>query len=194
MNEQEQAQLGERVITQVEIENRVKQVGQAINRDYQGEQPVVVSILKGAVYFTVDLTRTFTFPFDLEFVALSHFKPGLNRVEIEKDLDREVQNRHLLLIEDIVDTGLTLNFLLSVLRERMPDSIRICTFLDCPKRRIADIPVDYRCFEIPDIFVVGYGLDFQGKFRNLLEVWTLFDPSGRSTQILKEMGKKGELK
>ena len=97
-----------------------------------------------------------------------------------------------MIVEDIVDTGLTLNFLTRELEKRFPKGVKVCTFLNCPARRIVEVPVHYCCFEIPDVYVVGYGLDFQGDFRNLLEVYTLYDPSGRSTQILKQMGKGGK--
>lgn len=184
--------LGSLLFGREEIEERIEEVAKDISLDYKSKRPVLAVILKGAVYFAVDLTRNLEISFDLDFMALSGFKPGLLRVEIEKDLDIDIKEREVLVVEDIVDTGLTLNFLIRELEKRFPRSIRICTFLDCPARRIADVPIHYRCFEIPDVYVVGYGLDFQGNFRNLVEVYTLYDQSGRSTQILKQMGKGGK--
>lgn len=181
--------LGVRVFSKEDIQKRVLEVAREIEQDYAGKRPVVIVILRGAVYFAVDLTRALTIPFDLDFMALSPFRPGLQRAEIEKDVDTDLKGRHVLILEDIVDTGLTLNFLTRNLERRLPESVRVCAFLNCPARRIASIEVHYFCFEIPDIYVVGYGLDFRGDFRNLEEVYTLYDPSGRSTQILKQMGK-----
>ncbi len=181
--------LGKLVFTWEEIERRVQEVAQEIDEGYAGKRPVLIAILRGAVYFAVDLTRCLTVPFDLDFMALSPFRPGLRRAEIEKDVDIDLRGRDILILEDIVDTGLTLNFLVRSLERRLPQSVRVCSFLNCPARRIADVTVHYFCFEIPDIYVVGYGLDFRGDFRNLREIYTLHDPSGRSTQILKEMGK-----
>ncbi|WP_438315190.1 hypoxanthine phosphoribosyltransferase [Candidatus Caldatribacterium sp. SIUC1] len=181
--------LGTRVFTREEIQRRVEEVAHEIDRDYRGERPVLIVILRGAVYFAVDLTRALTIPFDLDFMALSPFRLGLRRAEIEKDVDVDLKGRHVLILEDIVDTGLTLNFLVRNLERRLPRSVRVCSFLNCPVRRIAEVEVHYFCFEIPDIYVVGYGLDFRGDFRNLQEVYALYDPSGRSTQVLKQMGK-----
>lgn len=189
MNE---GRLGDLLLGKEEIEKRVQEVARNISSDYEDERPVLGVVLRGAVYFAVDLSRNLKIPFDLDFLALSGFKPGLLRVEIEKDLDVDIREREVLIIEDIVDTGLTLNFLTRELEKRLPKSIKVCTFLNCPARRLVEVPVHYCCFEIPDVYVVGYGLDFQGDFRNLVEVYTLYDPSGRSTQILKQMGKGGK--
>lgn len=188
----EQARLGNLVFGREEVAKRVQEVGAAISRDYEGRRPLLLVILRGAVYFAVDLSRALSVPFDIDFMALSPFKPGLQRVEIEKDVDTPLAGRDVLVIEDIVDTGLTLNFLLRHLEKRFPRSIRVCSFLNCPGRRIAEVEIHYFCFEIPDIYVVGYGLDFKGDFRNLPEVYTLYDPTGRDTQILKKMGKGGK--
>lgn len=184
-----QTRLGQRVFSRSDIETRVGQVAALLEEEYRDLRPILIGILRGAVFFTVDLSRKLAVPFDLDFMALSNFKMGLQRAEIEKDLDEPLENRHVLIVEDIVDTGLTLNFLIKVIESRRPASIKICTFLDCRERRIAEVPIHYACFEIPDLFVVGYGLDYRGNFRNLMEVYSLYDPSGRSTQILKQMGK-----
>ncbi|HSV30703.1 MAG TPA: hypoxanthine phosphoribosyltransferase [Atribacteraceae bacterium] len=184
--------LGQRVFTRGEIETRVREIAIAIAEDYRDRRPILIGILRGAVYFTVDITRQLAIPFDLDFMSLSNFKMGLQKAEIEKDLNEPVYNRHVIIVEDIVDTGLTLNFLIKVIESRRPASIKTCAFLDCRERRIADVPIDYACFQIPDVFVVGYGLDFRGNFRNLYDVFTLHDPSGRNTQILKQTGKRNQ--
>jgi hypoxanthine phosphoribosyltransferase len=186
-----ESKLGECVFTSVEIETRVKQISTAISQDYAEKRPLIISILRGAIFFTVDLTRSLAIPFDLDFMSISSFKTGFKKVEIEKDITEEVADRDVIIVEDIIDTGLTLNFLMHTMEKRFPASIVACTFLDCPDRRFIEVPVHYSCFEIPDIYVVGYGLDFRGDYRNLLEVYTLHDTSGRSTQILKHMGKGG---
>ncbi|MEN3186286.1 MAG: hypoxanthine phosphoribosyltransferase [Atribacterota bacterium] len=188
----EPTRLGNLVFSREEVTKRVQEVGVEISRDYEGRRPLLIVILRGAVYFAVDLSRTLSVPFDIDFMALSPFKPGLQRVEIEKDADTPLLGRDVLIIEDIVDTGLTLNFLKRQLEKRFPRSIKVCSFLNCPSRRIVEVEIHYFCFEIPDVYVVGYGLDFKGDFRNLLGVYTLYDPTGRDTQILKKMGKGGK--
>ncbi|MGQ9472436.1 MAG: hypoxanthine phosphoribosyltransferase [Candidatus Caldatribacteriaceae bacterium] len=189
----DQARLGNLVFSKEKVKKRVKEVGEEVSRDYGNSRPLLLVILRGAVYFAVDLTRELSIPFDIDFMALSPFKPGLQRAEIEKDVDVPLAGKDVLIIEDIVDTGLTLNFLSRSLEKRFPRSIKVCSFLNCPARRIAEVVVHYFCFEIPDVYVVGYGLDFRGDFRNLPEVYTLYDPTGRDTQVLKKMG-KGEKK
>lgn len=189
----DQALLGNLVFSREEVKKRVQEVGEEISRDYHNRRPLLLVILRGAVYFAVDLTRELSIPFDIDFMVLSPFKPGLQRVEIEKDVSMPLVGEDVLIVEDIVDTGLTLNFLSRNLEKRFPRSIKVCSFLNCPARRIAEVVVHYFCFEIPDVYVVGYGLDFQGDFRNLPEVYTLHDPTGRDTQMLKKMG-KGERK
>ena len=184
-----ESKLGECVFTRSEIEKRVQEIAAEINQDYLGKRPLILSILRGAIFFTVDLVRSLTIPFDLDFMALSNYKTGFKKVEIEKDVDEEVADRDVIIVEDIIDTGLTLNYLTRVMEKRFPSSVVTCTFLDCPDRRFIEVPIHYSCFEIPDIYVVGYGLDFRGDFRNLMEIYTIYDPSGRSTQILKQMGK-----
>ncbi len=184
-----ETRLGEKVFSREAIEQRVTEIAMRLNQEYEKKWPFFISILRGAVYFTVDLTRKIAVPFDIDFMALSSFKLGSARAMIQKDIEEPLRDRDVIIVEDIVDTGLTLNYLSKVIQNRRPASIRVCTFLDCPDRRIADIQVDNYCFRIPDVFVVGYGLDFRGAFRNLMEVYTLFDPSGRNTQILKQMGK-----
>jgi hypoxanthine phosphoribosyltransferase len=150
------------------IKERIKELGLEISRDYKEKELVIVCILKGAAYFVVDLTREISIPFILDFIAISSYGgSSFGVVRITKDLDINIAEKDVLLVEDIVDTGLTLSYLLRNLSARNPTSLRVCTLLDCPARRIVNVPVYYRGFEIPNIFVVGYGLDYKENFRNL---------------------------
>lgn len=159
------------VITEEEINKKVVQLGYLISQDYaQAKELVIIAVLRGSVYFAVDLSRQLTIPFTLDFIGISSYGTSsdpLGIVRITKDLDTNIAQKNVLLIEDIVDTGLTLNYLLKNLRTRNPLSLRVCTFLDMPGRRIAAVPVDYRGFEMSDMFVVGYGLDYNERYRNL---------------------------
>lgn len=144
------------------VEARIAALGEEISRDYADGRLVVAVVLRGAVYFAVDLTRRLTVPFTLDFLAISRFG-GTARphgvVRITKDLDENIYGRDVLLLEDIVDTGLSLAYLLRTLAAREPASLKVCTLLDAPGRRIVDVPVEYVGFRIPDQFVVGWGLD-----------------------------------
>ncbi len=158
------------VLTEAEIQNKVKELGQSISRDYQGKKPVLISVLRGSVYFTVDLSRHLDTPFILDFISISRYGGNGNPfgiVRITKDLDVNIASRDVLVMEDIVDTGLSLNYLLRNLKTRDPASLKVCTFLNVEERRIVDVPVDYKGFDLPDIFVVGYGLDYHEEYRNL---------------------------
>lgn len=149
---------------------RVKELGEAIGADYAGKEILMIGILRGAVIFMADLARAINVPVALDFMAVSSYGVSSRSsgvVRILKDLDEEVEGKHLLIVEDIIDTGLTLKYLLENLRSRKPASLRICTLLNKPSRRKAEVPVDYNGFDIPDYFVVGYGLDYAGKYRNL---------------------------
>ena len=183
MSDEEAGRL-EILLTREQIQQRVLELGEKISNDYSGvEELVIVAVLRGSVYFAVDLSRRLSIPFTLDFIGISSYggtSYPLGIVRITKDLDINILQKHVLLVEDIVDTGLTLNYLLKNLKTRNPKSIRICTFLDLPGRRIVDIPVDYRGFEIPDLFVVGYGLDFQERYRNL-EVVAVLKKFGSDT-------------
>jgi hypoxanthine phosphoribosyltransferase len=161
----------ERVLfTEEQIEQRIREVGAAISRDYQGRTVKLVGVLKGSVFFLTALARHIEVPVEVDFLAISSFSnksgaPGL--VRIAKDLDDSIEGDDVLLVEDIVDTGFTLRYLLQTLAGRAPNSLAVCTFLDRNSRRIVQVPVDYRCFEIPDRFVVGFGLDHNQLYRNL---------------------------
>jgi hypoxanthine phosphoribosyltransferase len=162
----------ERVLfSEAEIRARVEALAAEISRDYAATPPLLVSVLKGALYFVADLSRALTIPVALDFMAITSYGPAQassGAVRLIKDLDEEIGGRHVLLVEDIIDTGLTAAYLLRILRARDPASLRICTLLDKTARRIVDtLPIAYRGFEIPDTFVVGYGLDYRQLYRNL---------------------------
>lgn len=152
------------------LATRVKELGDQIGADYAGKQILMIGILRGAVIFMADLARAIDVPVAIDFMAVSSY--GISSrssgvVRILKDLDENVEDKHLLIVEDIIDTGLTLKYLLDNLRSRKPASLKICTLLNKPSRRKAEVPIDYNGFDIPDYFVVGYGLDYAGKYRNL---------------------------
>ncbi|MBR1607469.1 MAG: hypoxanthine phosphoribosyltransferase [Clostridia bacterium] len=176
-NEFKQYQDLERIlVTREEIAAKVKELGQRINADYQGKSPVVVCILKGAVIFFADLLRELDLPLDIDFMAISSYGSSTKStgvVKLVKDLDRDVNGRDVLVVEDIVDSGMTLSYIKSELLHRGASSVRIATLLDKPARRRVNLEVEYSCFNIPDAFVVGYGLDYDEKYRNLPDVGIL---------------------
>ncbi len=158
------------VLTEQEITAKVKELGEIISQDYIGEELVLVSVLRGSVYFAVDLSRFLTIPFTLDFISISRYGKKTDSsgiVRIIKDLDVNIAQKHVLIVEDIVDTGLSLNYLLRNLKTRHPESLKVCTLLNITGRRIVNIQVDYKGFELPNIFVVGYGLDYNERYRNL---------------------------
>ncbi|HWP48272.1 MAG TPA: hypoxanthine phosphoribosyltransferase [Candidatus Limnocylindrales bacterium] len=153
-----------------QIQRRVKELGEAISRDYRDKEPILISILKGAVFFLADLARAISIHISLDFMAISSYGDSQKTsgvVRILKDLDETITGREILIVEDIIDTGLTLRYLLNNLEARKPASLKICTLLDKPFRRIVKLPIAYQGFEIPDKFVVGYGLDYKQRYRNL---------------------------
>ena len=161
----------ERVLfTEEQIEARIREVAAEISRDYEGKVIKLIGVLKGSVFFLTALARRIEVPLKIDFLGISSFSnrsgaPGL--VRIAKDLDESIEGEDVLLVEDIVDTGFTLRYLLQTLTGRAPNSLSVCTFLDRHSRRIVQTPVKYRCFEIPDRFVVGFGLDHNQLYRNL---------------------------
>jgi hypoxanthine phosphoribosyltransferase len=164
------------LLTEQQIHDRVAQLGQQLAEDYAGRSPVLVSVLKGSIIFMADLIRATPIPLSLDLMEVSSYGSGTEtsgQVRILKDLSSSIQDRDVIVVEDIIDTGLTLNYLLRYLGERHPASIRICCLLDKPARRLADIEIDYRGFTIPDRFVVGYGLDYDERYRNLPYVGVL---------------------
>ncbi len=152
------------------IAARVAELGAQLSADYADRNPVLLSVLKGAVVFLADLMRTMEIPSSIDLMELSSYGEGTEssgQVRILKDLSSSIEGRDVIVVEDIIDTGLTLNYLLRYLAERHPASVRVCCLLDKPARRLADLEIDYRGFTIPDRFVVGYGLDFNERYRNL---------------------------
>jgi hypoxanthine phosphoribosyltransferase len=161
----------ERVLfTEEQIARRIQEVAEEISRDYQGKTVKLVGVLKGSIFFLTALARHIEVPVKIDFLGISSFSnksgaPGV--VRIAKDLDEGIEGEDVLLVEDIVDTGFTLRYLLQTLAGRAPNSLSVCTFLDRNSRRIVQVPVRYRCFDIPDRFVVGFGLDHNQLYRNL---------------------------
>jgi hypoxanthine phosphoribosyltransferase len=162
--------VAEVLICQERLQERVRELGAQITRDYADLNPMLICVLKGGYLFLADLTRQLAMRHGVDFMAISSYGGGTESsgvVRILKDLDSDISGRHILVVEDIIDTGNTLAYLLENLRSRQPASIRICTLLSKPARRQIDLPVDYVGFEIPDEFVVGYGLDYAEAYRNL---------------------------
>ena len=157
------------LISEEEIAAHVKRVGEEISKDFEGKNPLFVGVLKGCFVFMADLMRYVTIPCSVDFMAVSSYKgrSSTGVVEINKDLSQDIEGRHLILVEDILDSGLTLNYLQNYLFNRKPASITIATLMDKPSRRKAPVYAKYSCFEVPDEFVVGYGLDYNEIYRNL---------------------------
>jgi hypoxanthine phosphoribosyltransferase len=159
------------------IADRVAELGATISRDYRGRELVMITVLKGAVVFLADLSRAITIPHRLEFMAISAYRGATagstGRIRLLKDLDHPVRGAHVVIVEDVIDTGLTLHSLLKTLRFRGPESIEVCTLLDRPYRRLVDIPVRYSGFTALDQFVVGYGFDHRQRFRDLPDIHML---------------------
>ncbi len=153
-----------------EIDQRVRELGQAISVDYAGLNPLLVGVLKGSFPFMADLLRMITIPMEVDFMAVSSYSAETRNqglVRLEKDLGEPIDGRHVLFIEHVIDTGLTLNYLLRNLRVRNPASLKVCVLFDKSHRRLIDVPLAYKGFDLPDRFVVGYGLDYRERYRNL---------------------------
>ena len=164
------------LVRKEDISNAVKMLGEMITRDYEGKSPIMVCILKGASVFYVDLIREIDIPVNMEFMMVSSYGHGTQstgNVMIRKDLDIDVHGRDVIIVEDIVDTGITLSFLSKIFAQRGAASVKIATLLDKPARRKVELKADYFCFTIPDAFVVGYGLDYDEKYRNLPDIGIL---------------------
>jgi hypoxanthine phosphoribosyltransferase len=156
--------------TEEQVNTRIRQLGEQISRDYAGKQVHLICILKGGVFFGCELAKRITIPVTLDFMAASSYGGDTKSsgvVKIIKDIDENIKDKEVIVVEDIIDTGRTLSYLMELLGERGPRSIGLCTLLDKPDRRVIDVKVDYTGFEIPDKFVVGYGLDYDQKYRNL---------------------------
>ncbi|MDU4961248.1 MAG: hypoxanthine phosphoribosyltransferase [Sporomusaceae bacterium] len=158
------------LIDKDQLAERVRELGEEISADYAGKEILMIGVLRGAVVFMADLARAISLPVALDFMAVSSYGASTSSsgiVRILKDLDEDLAGKHVLIVEDIIDSGLTLNYLVDNLKSRQPASVRLCTLLNKPSRRKAPVHVDYNGFTIPDYFVVGYGLDFAEKYRNL---------------------------
>ena len=164
------------LLTREQIDARVREIGEQITADYKGKKLLVVGILKGALVFMADLVRNINTSVGFDFMVVSSYgssSQSSGAVRILKDLERSIEGWHVLIVEDIIDTGLTLKYLVENLKSRNPESVKICTLLDKPDRRKTEVHVDYNGFTIPDEFVVGYGLDFNENYRNLPDVYIL---------------------
>lgn len=158
------------LFTEEELRQRVKEMGAQITADYQGKEPLLVSVLRGSYIFMADLTRSIDLPCTVDFMSVSSYGSGTSssgQVQITKDLSENIEGRDVIVVEDILDSGNTLFYLLQLLEARKPASIRLCTLLNKPERRVKEVEVAYSGFDIPDAFVVGYGLDYAEKYRNL---------------------------
>jgi hypoxanthine phosphoribosyltransferase len=164
------------LITSDQIEAKVREIGVRITEDYRGEKPLLVGVLRGAVVIMSDLMRNIDLRCELDFMDISSYGSGSSSsgvVRILKDLEEDITGRHVLIVEDIIDTGLTLSYLMRSLHARKPASLEVCALLSKPSRRRADLDVRYLGFEVPDEFVVGYGLDYAGAYRNLPDICVL---------------------
>jgi len=158
------------MLTEEEVDNRIREIGEQISKDYAGKMVHLICVLKGGSFFMTELAKRITVPVSLDFMSVSSYGGSTKSsgvVRIVKDLDEPLEGKDVLVVEDIVDSGRTLSYLLEMLRDRKPESVKLCTLLDKPDRRVVDVNVDYTGFQIPDEFVVGYGLDYDQKYRNL---------------------------
>ena len=158
------------MITEETVRRRIRELGEEISRDYAGREIRMICVLKGGVFFMCDLAKTVTVPVSLDFMSVSSYGAGTESsgvVNIKKDLDESIAGRHVLVVEDIIDSGRTLALLMEVLKDRNPASLKLCTLLDKPDRRVTQVHVDYCGFSVPDKYIVGYGLDLDQKYRNL---------------------------
>ena len=158
------------LLTEEEVDKRINEVAEHINKDYAGKSIHLICILKGGVFFTCELAKRLTVPVSLDFMSVSSYGSGTvssGVVKIVKDLDEPLEGKDVLIVEDIIDSGRTLSYLIQILEKRRPRSLKLCTLLDKPERRVKPVTVDYVGFNIPDEFVVGYGLDYAQKYRNL---------------------------
>lgn len=158
------------LISEEEVDARIRELGEKISKEYEGKQIHLICVLKGGVFFMCELAKRITVPVSMDFMCAGSYGDGTKSsgvVRLAKDLDESIENKEVLIVEDIIDSGNTLYYLMDVLRQRKPASLRLCTLLDKPDRRVKDVHVDWTGFEIPDEFVVGYGLDYAQKYRNL---------------------------
>ena len=158
------------LLDEKKVDQRIQEIGEQISKDYAGKQVHIICVLKGSVFFACELAKRISVPVSLDFMSVSSYGDDTQSsgiVKIVKDLDEKLEGKDVLIVEDIIDSGRTLSYLMEILQQRKPSSMRLCTLLDKPERRVVEVPVDYTCFAIPDEFVVGYGLDYAQRYRNL---------------------------
>lgn len=158
------------LLTEEEVDKKIAEIAAQISEEYSGEAVHLICVLKGGVFFTCELAKRMTVPVSMDFMSVSSYGADTRSsgvVKIVKDLDEGIEGKNVLVVEDIIDSGRTLSYLLENLKNRKPKSLKLCTLLDKPERRVVEVDVDYTCFNIPDEFVVGYGLDYAQKYRNL---------------------------
>lgn len=158
------------LVSERDVDERIKELGRQISKDYEGKEVHLICVLKGGVFFMCELAKRISVPVSMDFMSVSSYGDGTKSsgiVKIVKDLDEAIEGKDVLIVEDIIDSGRTLYYLIDILQKRNPNSIHLCTLLDKPERRVKDVKVDYVGFNIPDEFVVGYGLDYAQKYRNL---------------------------
>jgi hypoxanthine phosphoribosyltransferase len=158
------------LFTEEQIQTRVAELGGQISKDYAGKSLLLIGVLRGVIFFMADLLRAINVPVEVDFMAVSNYSPearDMGFVRLVKDLELPITDRHVLFVEDIIDTGLTINYLLRTLKARQPASLEVCVLFNKDKRRLIDLPLRYKGFDIPDYYVVGYGLDYREKYRNI---------------------------
>lgn len=158
------------MISEAEIDKRIREIGEQITKDYAGKSVHLICVLKGGSFFMCELAKRIDLPVSIDFMSVSSYGAGTSSsgvVRIVKDLDEPLEGKNVIVVEDIVDSGRTLSYLLTMLKDRKPESVRLCTLLDKPDRRVVDVHVDYTGFKVPDVFVVGYGLDYDQQYRTL---------------------------
>ncbi len=158
------------LITEEDVDKKIEQIGKDISKEYEGKTVHLVCVLKGGAFFMCELAKRITVPVSMDFMAVSSYGSGTESsgsLKMIKDLDESIEGKDVLIVEDIIDSGRTLDKLVALLKTRKPNSLKVCTLLDKPDRRVVDVDVDYTCFCIPDEFVVGYGLDYDQRYRNL---------------------------
>lgn len=157
------------LISEEEVDKKIREMGELISKEYEGREVHMICVLKGGVFFMTELAKRVTVPVSMDFMAVSSYAgtESTGRIRIVKDLEESVEGKDVLVVEDVVDTGRTLSHLLKLLKDRGAASVKLCTLLNKPERRVTEVKIDYECFTVPDKFVVGYGLDYNQKYRNL---------------------------
>ena len=169
------AEMVQEVVSEEDLQRRITELGAVIAADYEGRDPVLVAVMQGAMWFLADLVRAMPIELEVDFLGLNRFDEG-GRIRIAADTAVPLTDRHVVLVEDLIDTGLSLSVLLGMLAERQPRSLATVTLIDKVARRLTDVPIEYRGFEAGDEYLIGYGFDHDGRFRNLPSIWAVMDP------------------